>query len=108
MPTGFFSNQGNGKQLVATDNVDFSGAANPSPSVTLDGQLLIGSSISPNIRVNTLTPGSGVSITNGNGSITIGLSGGGSAIQSIAVDTTTGAGTNPVLPTGAGLVTFTG
>lgn len=40
--------------------------------------------------------------------ITIDLVGGGAAIDSIAVDTTTGAGTNPVVPTAAGLVTLTG
>jgi len=52
-------------------NVDFSGVDNPAATVTLNGQLLIGSTVSPNIRVATLTPGAGISIVNGAGSITI-------------------------------------
>ena len=66
--------------VMFADNVQFNGSDNPA-SVTSNGQLLIGSSVSPNIRVGTLTPGPGVSITNGNGSITIGLSGGGTAVE---------------------------
>lgn len=58
-------------EIVYADNVDFSGATIPTAAVTLDGQLLIGSTTSPNIRVNTLTAGSGISVTNGHGSITI-------------------------------------
>ncbi len=57
------------------DNVDFTGATNHAPRVTLDGQLLIGSTAAPNIRVATLTAGAGISITNGAGSITIASSG---------------------------------
>lgn len=49
----------------------------------LDGQLLIGSSVAPHIRVATLTQGSGVTITNSNGSIEIGLTGGGSAVETL-------------------------
>lgn len=54
-------------------NVDFTGNSLTSGSaqVTQDGQLLIGSSTAPNIRVGTLTAGSGVSIANAHGSITI-------------------------------------
>lgn len=100
MPTGFFNNGSNTTGLLATDNVDFSGAPNPSPKVILDGQLLIGSTVTPNIRVNTLTPGPGVSITNGNGTILIGLSGGSGAIERVAVQT----GTSPILPTGGTII----
>lgn len=39
--------------------------------MTTDGQLLIGSTATPNIKVGTLTAGTGISITNGSGSITI-------------------------------------
>ena len=72
MPAGF----NNGTTMFA-DNVSFDGTDSPG-KVTTDGQLLIGSAVAPNIRVSTLTAGSGVSITNGAGSITIGLSGGAS------------------------------
>lgn len=40
--------------------------------------------------------------------LTLALAGGGTAIDSIGVDAATGPGTNPVVPTGAGLVTITG
>lgn len=65
MPNGFYNG------VVAADNVDFSGDADVSARVTADGQLLIGSTASPNIRVGTLTAGTGISITNGAGAITI-------------------------------------
>lgn len=109
MPTGFFNNGSNTATLLATDNVDFSGAANPAPSVTTDGQLLIGSTATPNIKVGSLTsPNGTITIGYSSPNITLDLTGGTIAIDSIAVDTTTGAGTNPVLPTAAGLITLTG
>ena len=64
----------NGSILVA-NNVDFSGAYPPTNTVTSDGQLLIGSTAAPNIRVATLTQGSGIVITNGSGSISIATTG---------------------------------
>jgi hypothetical protein len=70
--------------------------------ILLDGQLLIGSTALPNVRVGTLTAGAGVAITNGPGTITVGLAGGGTAIDSI----TTGSGAPPVVPDGAGNVVF--
>lgn len=73
-------------EVVYADNIDFSGDINVQGRVTSNGQLLIGSSITPNIRVGNLSPGAGVSITNGPGSITIGLSGGGQAIDTITAD----------------------
>lgn len=57
--------------VLYADNVDFSGATPVTGKVTTDGQLLIGSTATPNIRVGTLTAGAGISITNGSGSITI-------------------------------------
>jgi hypothetical protein len=89
---------------VYADNVDFTGSSLPTPQVTANGQLLIGSAVAPNIRVATLTPGPGVNITNGAGTITIGLTGGGTSIDSIAVQT----GTSPILPDGSGLITING
>lgn len=58
------------------DNVDFTGSSvsSGSPRVLLDGQLLIGSTATPHIRVATLTAGSGITILNGAGSITISAS----------------------------------
>ena len=58
--------------VVHADNVRFDGGSYPG-EVTTDGQLLIGSSVAPNIRVATLaaTIGQGVSVSNGHGTITI-------------------------------------
>ncbi len=64
-------------KVVYADNVDFSGASPVTPQVLLDGQLLIGSTATPHIRVNTLTAGTGIAITNGTGTITISNTGGG-------------------------------
>lgn len=89
---------------VYADNVDFTGSTQPTPQVLLNGQLLIGSTVAPKIRVATLTAGPGVNITNGAGTITIGLTGGATGIDSIGVQT----GTSPVLPDGSGLVTING
>jgi hypothetical protein len=61
-------------ETVYGKNVNFTGTTK-TPTVTSDGQLLIGSTTLPNIRVNTLTAGSGINITNGNGTITIATNG---------------------------------
>ncbi len=66
---------------VYADNVDFSGGK--SPTVTTDGQLLIGSTAAPNIRVGNITAGAGVTVTNGAGTISIGLTGGSAGIDTI-------------------------
>lgn len=92
------------RDTVYADNVDFTGSTQPTPQVLSNGQLLIGSAVAPNIRVATLTAGPGVNITNGAGTITIGLTGGGTGIDSIAVQT----GTSPILPDGSGLITING
>ncbi len=92
------------RDTMYADNVDFTGSTQPTPQVTANGQLLIGSAVAPNIRVATLTAGSGVTITNGAGSITIGLSGAGQAVDSVAVQT----GTSPVVPDSNGLITING
>lgn len=52
--------------------------------------------------------GSGITTHGSGNTITISLTGGGEAIDSIEVDAFTGPGTNPVVPTVAGLVTVTG
>lgn len=86
-------------------NVDFTGSSDVSGTaqVLADGQLLIGATATPNIRVNTLTAGAGVTITNGPGTITVGLTGGAVAVEKFAMQT----GTTPVVPAG-GIVTFNG
>lgn len=57
--------------VMFANNVDFSAGFPVTGKVTADGQLLIGSTAAPNIRVGTLTAGTGISIINGAGSITI-------------------------------------
>jgi hypothetical protein len=56
------------------DNVDFTGSAIPSPQMVLDGQLIIGDT-GGNPKINTLTAGAGVTITNGPGTIAISTNG---------------------------------
>lgn len=91
-------------EVMYADNVDFSGGTPVTGKVTLNGQILIGSTVAPNIRVATLTAAPGVSITNGPGTITIGLSGGGVGIDSIHPNS----GTDPVIPDANGLVNIVG
>jgi hypothetical protein len=59
---------------VYAGNVDFSGAANVTPQVTVDGQILIGAAVAPKIRVANIAHADG-SITVTNGAGTIDLSG---------------------------------
>jgi hypothetical protein len=70
-----FVNDANLKEIIAVDNMDFTGAAAPASNFVANGQLAIGSGTFPNIIVGTLTAGPGVTITNGAGSITIAASG---------------------------------
>lgn len=87
------------------DNVDFTGSATPAPQVTTNGQLLIGSTVAPNIRVGTLTSTGGtITVTPGAGTINLDLAGGSLAVDSVAMQT----GTSPVVPAGTGLLTFNG
>ncbi len=61
--------------VMYADNVDFTGSSPVNARVTTDGQLLIGSTAAPNIRVGNIVPGAGATVTNGAGTITIGLAG---------------------------------
>jgi len=94
--------------VIVVKNVNFDYLSNPPHNgiVTADGQLLIGSTADPNIQIvaNTLTAGAGISITNGPGTITIASSGGGTSVDSVAMQT----GTSPVVPDVNGLLTFNG
>ena len=95
--------------VMYASNVDFSGAATVAATVTTNGQLLIGSTAAPNIRVGTLASAAGtITITPGAGTINLDLAGGSIAIDSINVDANTPPGTDPVVPDAAGLLTITG
>lgn len=98
--------------VVFAKNADFTQADNQAVSesngLISNGQLWIGTTAlnagGTHINVNTLTAGTGISISNGPGTITIALSAGGIDIDSVAVQT----GTSPVVPTAAGLITING
>lgn len=96
--------------VVKGDNVNFSGDPGvPGGQVTTNGQLLIGATAFPNIRVGTLTSTGGtITVTPGAGTLNIDLAGGSVGVDSVAVQAATAPGTNPVLPTGAGLLTING
>lgn len=82
---------GNFNGTIYGDNVDFSGGTPITGKVTTDGQLLIGATAAPNIRVATLTEGAGIDITNGAGSITISFDG--SEVPEIPLSFPTDSGT---------------
>jgi hypothetical protein len=76
--------------LAGTLDVDNGGTGQTSYT---DGQLLIGNTTGNTLAKSTLTAGSGISITNGAGSITIATSGGGGTVTSVT-------GTSPVVSSG--------
>jgi len=55
-----------------------------------DGQLLIGNSVGNTLTKSTLTAGTGISITNGNGSISIAATGGGMVYPGAGIPNSTG------------------
>jgi len=59
------------------ENMNFSGTATSTGQFNANGQLIIGGVAAPNMAVGTLTAGAGISITNGQNSITIASTGGG-------------------------------
>jgi hypothetical protein len=93
--------------VLFVDNVDFTGAAIPSPQMLADGQLIIGSTAAPNMKISTLTAGSGIAITNGSGSITIASSGSGMAWVDVTGASQTIAANTGYLSNRAGAVAFT-
>ncbi len=87
-------------------NVNFAGGK--AATVLADGQLLIGATVAPNIRVGTLTSSGGsVTITNGAGTINLETTGG-AGITNFNVDANTAPGTDPVVPNGSGTIAITG
>jgi len=72
--------------IVFADNASFDGTERGG-ALSLDGQLWIGSTTGRHVRKGILTAGTGVTITHGPGTITIGLAGGGVAIEHLTGDT---------------------
>lgn len=104
---GFSSITGQ-ESVMFADNASFDGTKRGGV-ITTDGQFWIGNSVSPRVRVGTITSPLGtIAIGYAAPNITIDLAGGGTGIDSIGVDASTPPGTNPVLPTAGGLVTITG
>jgi hypothetical protein len=74
-----------------------------------DGQLLIGNSTGNTLTKATITAGSGITVTNGNGSITIASTSGGGSVTSVAASGgTTGLTFTGSPITGAGTLTLGG
>jgi hypothetical protein len=74
-----------------------------------DGQLLIGNSTGNTLTKATITAGSGISVTNGSGSITIAATGSGGTVTSVDVSGgTTGLTTSGGPITGSGTITLAG
>ncbi len=106
-----FANDANLKEILQCDNVDFSGNAQAVGQMITNGQLLIGATAFPNIRVGTLSAGAGITITNAPGSITIALTGGGSATEHLTGNTggiLSPDGSNNFNITGTGSITVAG
>ena len=99
------SGSGFTNDIMHAENVDFTGNFPVSATVTTNGELLIGSTASPNIKVGSLTsPNATISIGYSSPNITLDLAGGTTGVDSFGMQT----GTSPVLPTVVGLVTFNG
>lgn len=95
-----------GSSLLGSGDVGTIGVAYGGTGQTsyTDGQLLIGNSTGNTLTKSTLTAGSGISITNGSGSITIAATGGGGSMvypgAGIAVSTGSAWGTSLTAPSG--------
>lgn len=81
------------ESIVNADNASFDGTSRGG-AMTLDGQLWIGSTSGRHVRVGTLTAGTGISITNASGSITIAVNG---AVIGQTITGNTGGAISPVL-----------
>jgi hypothetical protein len=66
---GFSSVTGQ-ESIVYADNASFDGTSRGG-RMTTNGQLWIGSTVAPHVRLGTLTAGTGITITNASGSVTI-------------------------------------
>ena len=88
--------------VMYADNVDFSGGTPVSAKITSNGQLLIGSTASPNIRVGTPTNGNNIQWTLGSGSITAAVVGPPSPTTLTNHGVVIGQGTSALVATAAG------
>lgn len=103
-----FSSVNGLESIMFADNASFDGTKRAG-AMTTNAQLWIGSTAAPHVKLGTLTSPSGtITIGYSSPNITLDLAGGTLAIDSVQVDANTAPGTNPVLPTAAGLLTITG
>lgn len=72
-----------------------------------DGQLLIGNSSGNTLSKSTLTAGSGISVTNGNGFISIAATGGSGTVTSVSVTTANGVSGSVATSTTTPAITLT-
>jgi len=110
-----FSVTGSPVTTSGTLTLSYSGTALPTANggtgqtSFTDGQLLIGNSVGGSLIKSVLTAGSGITITNGNGSITIASTAGGGTVTSVAASGgTTGLSFTGSPITGAGTLTLGG
>lgn len=89
--------------VVFAGNVDFRGVSPIVGQMVADGQLLIGATASPHIRASTITSGTGITITNAAGSITIAGTGGGVTWSTIGASQTLAVGNGYFCTAGATL-----
>lgn len=101
----------NGVYVVKNLNFDHTAGPPHAGILTANGDLVIGSTANPNIAAlkgRITSPLGTINVGYAAPNITIDLVGGSTGIDSIGVDATSGGGTNPVLPTAAGLVVVNG
>lgn len=78
----FYKDSGGSVQVIGYKTVPVSAGGTGQTTYT-DGQLLIGNSTGNTLAKSTLTAGSGVTITNGSGSITIAATGSGGTVTGV-------------------------
>ena len=104
---GFSSITGQ-EAVMFADNASFDGTKRGGVLDT-DGLFWIGNAVSPRVRKGTIvSPLGTITIGYVAPNITIDLAGGSTGVDSVQVDASTPPGTNPVLPTVAGLLIITG
>lgn len=80
------------ESITFTDNMSFDGTQRGG-AMTTDGQLWIGSTSGRHVRLGSITAGAGITVTNGPGSISVALTGGGIAVEHLTGNT--GGALNP-------------
>jgi hypothetical protein len=94
--------------VMYASNVDFRGVSPIVGQMTTDGQLLIGSTASPHIKVGSLIAGAGISVANTSGSIMISATGAGFSwhVVTSATNPNSLVAENAYIAKGAGSVSF--